>query len=89
MAADHDRGPACHSMAPSQDPSFNTLRHPRPSHLDALVALMQDNPEIRRDLLAADSRDQIQTILRQVGQPIEGDLSHLDPEQLRDAFRSD
>lgn len=76
-------------MAPSLDPSFKTLRHPRRSHLDALVALMQDNPELRRDLLAAESRLEIQTILKQVGQPVEGDLIHLDPEQLRDAFRSD
>ena len=69
------------------DPSPRTLQFPGGSPLDALVSLMQDNPEIRDDLLAAGSREEIQTILRHCGWPLEGPLGRLDPETLRDAFR--
>lgn len=69
------------------DPSSRSLQRPCGHPLDALVALMQDNPEIRHDLLAAASRDEIQATLRHFGWPTDGPLGRLDPEQLRDAFR--
>lgn len=50
---------------------------------------MQDNAAIREELLAAGSSREIDQILRRIGQPLDGALVHLDPEQLRDAFRCD
>lgn len=56
--------------------------------LDALMALMQDNPDIREELLAASSHQELRASLQRLGLPLEGTLSALDPEQLRDAFRA-
>ena len=58
------------------------------NRLDALVALMQDNAEIRQQLLAATSHDGITAILRKVNPSLAGGPEAIDPEALRDAFRS-
>lgn len=69
------------------DPGCHTQPHPPTHQLDALVALMQDNPAIRDELLAAGSAQELRTSLHRLGLPLEGDQTLLDPELLREAFR--
>lgn len=69
------------------EPGCRTQPHPPTHQLDALVALMQDNPAIRDELLAAGSPQELRTSLHRLGLPLEGNPILLDPELLREAFR--
>lgn len=69
------------------DTGCRTQPHPARHQLDALVALMQDNPAIRAELLGAGSPQELRTSLHRLGLPLGGDQTLLDPELLREAFR--